>query len=197
MPTEPGQHVFRSRRHADGSEARHHRARSNMRCASSIGAVPSEDELTWCIGPPLRASFATLLGDESLADRGRRALSRAVCRHRPVRERVYPDIEHVLAALADRAAACSSRPASPRSIAKRIVEHFGLARLFRDTCSARSWTARASTRTSFWPMPSTIARTDPAQVDHDRRSQPRCRGCEAATGWMRSASPMAMAAPRN
>jgi phosphoglycolate phosphatase len=32
--------------------------------------APSEDELTWCIGPPLRASFATLLGDDSLADRG-------------------------------------------------------------------------------------------------------------------------------
>ena len=32
--------------------------------------VPTEDELTWCIGPPLRASFVTLLGSDSLADRG-------------------------------------------------------------------------------------------------------------------------------
>ena len=31
--------------------------------------VPSEDELTWCIGPPLFASFMQLLGDEALAQR--------------------------------------------------------------------------------------------------------------------------------
>ena len=32
--------------------------------------VPSQDELAWCIGPPLRASFATLLGGEEHADQG-------------------------------------------------------------------------------------------------------------------------------
>jgi phosphoglycolate phosphatase len=31
-------------------------------------AIPTEDELTWCIGPPLRASFAKLLGGEDSAD---------------------------------------------------------------------------------------------------------------------------------
>src|SRR5271163_911789 len=30
--------------------------------------VPTEDELTWCIGPPLRASFVKLLGGEASAD---------------------------------------------------------------------------------------------------------------------------------
>src|SRR6185312_14415268 len=30
--------------------------------------MPTEDELTWCIGPPLRASFVRLLGDHA-ADR--------------------------------------------------------------------------------------------------------------------------------
>ena len=48
--------------------------------------IPTEDELTWCIGPPLRASFVRLLGGEDAADRARVALSRAVFRHRPVRE---------------------------------------------------------------------------------------------------------------
>src|ERR1700757_2633716 len=32
-------------------------------------AVPSQDELAWCIGPPLRASFVALLGGEDHADR--------------------------------------------------------------------------------------------------------------------------------
>jgi phosphoglycolate phosphatase len=31
--------------------------------------APPEDELTWCIGPPLRASFRTMLGRDDLADR--------------------------------------------------------------------------------------------------------------------------------
>ena len=36
-------------------------------------AIPSEDELTWCIGPPLRASFVKLLGsDQSARDRTNR-----------------------------------------------------------------------------------------------------------------------------
>jgi len=30
--------------------------------------APSEDELTWCIGPPLHASFKKLLGTDALAD---------------------------------------------------------------------------------------------------------------------------------
>ena len=31
--------------------------------------VPHEDELTWCIGPPLRSSLVKILGDNSLADK--------------------------------------------------------------------------------------------------------------------------------
>src|ERR1700677_949710 len=32
-------------------------------------AAPAEDELKWCIGPPLLASFRTMLGRDDLADR--------------------------------------------------------------------------------------------------------------------------------
>jgi phosphoglycolate phosphatase len=32
-------------------------------------AVPPEDELTWCIGPPLHASLKKLVGTDALADR--------------------------------------------------------------------------------------------------------------------------------
>ena len=32
-------------------------------------AVPSEDELVWCIGPPLHASLEKLTGSSELADR--------------------------------------------------------------------------------------------------------------------------------
>src|SRR6187549_1761704 len=32
--------------------------------------IPPADELTWCIGPPLRGSMKKLLGSDELADRG-------------------------------------------------------------------------------------------------------------------------------
>src|ERR1700746_1730610 len=79
-------------------------------------AVPTEDELTWCIGPPLRASFATLLGDDIEADLGL------------YENAVYPDIEHVLTELARPGRRLFVATSKPAIYAKRIVEHFGLAR---------------------------------------------------------------------
>ena len=51
--------------------------------------VPPQDELTWCIGPPLRASFVK--SARRSEGRSRRvALSRTLRRCRPVRKQVYP-----------------------------------------------------------------------------------------------------------
>jgi len=49
-------------------------------------AAPSEDELSWCIGPPLRASLKKLLWHRRSGGQGAAALSRAVRRHRHLRE---------------------------------------------------------------------------------------------------------------
>src|SRR3978361_2017379 len=61
--------------------------------------VPSQDELTWCIGPPLRESFVRLLGGDSQAD-----LAVTLYRERfgdvgLYENAVYPDIEHILTTL--------------------------------------------------------------------------------------------------
>ncbi|HMJ43021.1 MAG TPA: HAD hydrolase-like protein, partial [Pseudolabrys sp.] len=61
--------------------------------------VPSQDELTWCIGPPLRASFVTMLGGEKLAD-----LAVSFYRERFAdvglyENSLYPDIKDVLTTL--------------------------------------------------------------------------------------------------
>ena len=75
--------------------------------------MPPQDELTWCIGPPLRASFVTMLGGEDRADR---AVSLYRERFGDVglfENSVYPDIErHPGRAEAVRTAGCSSPPAS-------------------------------------------------------------------------------------
>src|SRR4051812_24128162 len=61
--------------------------------------VPPQDELIWCIGPPLRASFVAMLGGEARAD-----LALSLYRERFAdvglyENKVYPDIEHILTAL--------------------------------------------------------------------------------------------------
>ncbi|MBR0696765.1 HAD family hydrolase [Bradyrhizobium lablabi] len=92
--------------------------------------TPSQDELTWCIGPPLRASFATLLGGEELADR-------AVALYRErfgdvglFENSVYPDVEHVLATLRQASRRMFVATSKPHVFATRIIDHFGLATYF-------------------------------------------------------------------
>jgi len=92
--------------------------------------VPSQDELVWCIGPPLRASFATLLGDDSLADRGVELYRERFGDVGLFENSVYPDIPQVLAALEQPSRRMFVATSKPHVFAKRIVEHFGLARHF-------------------------------------------------------------------
>jgi phosphoglycolate phosphatase len=89
-------------------------------------AIPNEDELTWCIGPPLRASFATLLGAETSADL---ALSYYRERFSDVglyENGVYAGIRDVLAALGQSGHRMFVATSKPRVFADRIIDHFEL-----------------------------------------------------------------------
>ena len=93
-------------------------------------AVPSQDELTWCIGPPLRASFAAMLGGESQAD-----LALSLYRERFAdvglyENSVYPDIEHILIALKGSHGRLFVATSKPRIYAERIIDHFALGAYF-------------------------------------------------------------------
>jgi phosphoglycolate phosphatase len=88
--------------------------------------VPSQDELAWCIGPPLRASFVMLLGREEYADR-------AVALYRErfgdvglFENSVYPEIEGVLAKLSRSGFRMFVATSKPHVFARRIIDHFGL-----------------------------------------------------------------------
>ena len=88
--------------------------------------VPSQDELAWCIGPPLRASFVMLLGGEEFADR-------AVALYRErfgdvglFENSVYPEIEGVLAKLSQSGLRMFVATSKPHVFARRIIDHFGL-----------------------------------------------------------------------
>jgi len=92
--------------------------------------VPSQDELTWCIGPPLRGSFVTMLGGEKLAD-----LAVSFYRERFAdvglyENSLYPDIKDVLTTLGHSRRRMFVATSKPGIFAERIIDHFGLTGYF-------------------------------------------------------------------
>jgi phosphoglycolate phosphatase len=97
-------------------------------------APPPSNELVFAIGPPLRASFARLLGTESDI-----AVERAVALYRErfadvglFENRPYDGIDEALAKLADSGARLFVATSKPQVYARRIVEHFALHAHFVD-----------------------------------------------------------------
>jgi phosphoglycolate phosphatase len=93
--------------------------------------VPTQDELTWCIGPPLRANFVALLGGEENAD-----LGVALYRERfgdvgLFENELYPGIEATLKAVADTGRRLFVATSKPHVFADRIIDHFGLRPYFQ------------------------------------------------------------------
>jgi len=88
--------------------------------------MPTEDELTWCIGPPLRASFVRLLGAETSAD-----LAVSYYRERfsdigLYENGVYDGIGEVLTKLCASGRRLFVATSKPHVFAERIIDHFGL-----------------------------------------------------------------------
>ena len=88
--------------------------------------MPTEDELTWCIGPPLRASFVRLLGAEASAD-----LAVSYYRERfsdvgLYENGVYDGIGEVLTSLCASGHRLFVATSKPHVFAERIIDHFGL-----------------------------------------------------------------------
>ncbi|QAU46609.1 HAD family hydrolase [Bradyrhizobium guangzhouense] len=89
-------------------------------------AVPSQDELTWCIGPPLHASLKALTGTEALADQALLLYRERFSEVGLFENSPYPGIHDTLAAVAETGARMFVATSKPAVYATRIVEHFGL-----------------------------------------------------------------------
>ena len=88
--------------------------------------VPSQDDLTWCIGPPLRSSFVKLLGGEASAD-----LAVSLYRERfsdigLYENSVYAGIGDVLTTLRQSGRRLFVATSKAHVFAERIVDHFSL-----------------------------------------------------------------------
>jgi phosphoglycolate phosphatase len=88
--------------------------------------IPTEDELTWCIGPPLRTSFVQLLGGDHSADRAVSFYRKRFSDIGLYENRVYDDIGDVLTTLRASGHRLFVATSKARVFADRIIDHFGL-----------------------------------------------------------------------
>jgi phosphoglycolate phosphatase len=87
--------------------------------------IPTEDELTWCIGPPLRSSFVKMLGEDS-ADRAVALYRERFSDIGLYENRVYDGIGEVLTTLGRSGHRLFVATSKAHVFADRIIDHFGL-----------------------------------------------------------------------
>lgn len=98
--------------------------------------VPAEQDLLWCIGPPLMTSFRTMLGDDARA-------TRAVTLYRErfsdiglYENKLYDGIHELLTALKAAGPRLFVATSKAHVFASRIIEHFGLVGYFEHVYGA-------------------------------------------------------------
>lgn len=89
-------------------------------------AMPTEDELTWCIGPPLRASFVKLLGGDHAADAAVSFYRERFSDVGLFENGVYDGVPEVLTTLRASGHRLFVATSKPHVFAERIIDHFGL-----------------------------------------------------------------------
>ena len=89
-------------------------------------AMPTEDELTWCIGPPLRASFVKLLGGDHAADAAVAFYRERFSDVGLFENGVYDGVPEVLTTLRASGHRLFVATSKPHVFAERIIDHFGL-----------------------------------------------------------------------
>ena len=91
--------------------------------------IPPEDELTWCIGPPLRSSFVKMLGEDS-ADRAVTLYRERFSDIGLYENRVYDGVAEVLETLKNSGHRLFVATSKAHIYADRIIDHFGLRTYF-------------------------------------------------------------------
>jgi phosphoglycolate phosphatase len=89
-------------------------------------AAPAEDELTWCIGPPLRASLKKLLGTDAMAEKALSLYRERFADIGIFENEIYPGVEDILAVLARSGRRLFVATSKPSVYAERIIDHFKL-----------------------------------------------------------------------
>lgn len=93
---------------------------------------PHEDHLTWCIGPPLRDSFALLLetSDDRLLDQALSYYRERFSQTGMYENELYPESIPALERIRDAGLRVFLATAKPKVFAAPILDHFSLSRFF-------------------------------------------------------------------
>jgi phosphoglycolate phosphatase len=94
--------------------------------------APSEDDLLWCIGPPLRESFAQLLesNETELLDLALYYYRERYSEIGIYENRVYPDIVPALRKIRESGYRLFLATSKPAIFAARVLDHFDLTQFF-------------------------------------------------------------------
>jgi phosphoglycolate phosphatase len=94
--------------------------------------VPLSDQLTWCVGPPLRASFSKLLNttDEPILDLALVHYRKRFSEKGMFENLLYPDVVSGLGGLREAGFSLFLATSKPRVFARQIVDHFHLTPFF-------------------------------------------------------------------
>jgi phosphoglycolate phosphatase len=125
--------------------------------------APPEDELTWCIGPPLRASLKKMLGTDDLADRALSLYRERFADIGIFENEVYPGIEDTLTALAGSGRRLFVATSKPSLYAERIIDHFKL-RVYFERVFGAELDGRRSDKTELLGYALETTRVDPSQA---------------------------------
>src|SRR5258708_13524351 len=124
--------------------------------------VPPEDELTWCIGPPLRGSLAKLLGSDDLADKALSLYRERFADIGIFENEIYPGIEDTLSVLTEQGRRLFVATIKPSVYAERIIDHFKL-RVYFERVFGSELDGRRSDNTDLLSYPLKTIRVDPPQ----------------------------------
>ncbi|MGO4572063.1 HAD family hydrolase [Microvirga sp. 2TAF3] len=94
--------------------------------------IPDTDALTWMIGPPLIAGFTKLLGNAAEAPEAVRLYRERFSDVGLFENEVYAGIPALLEGLQERGIHLFVATSKPHLYARRILDHFGLSRFFRE-----------------------------------------------------------------
>ena len=92
--------------------------------------VPTADDLTWCIGPPLLGSFKKLLGSRKEAENALLLYRERFTETGIYENELYPGIAAALSGLKSSGRRMFVATSKPKAFADRIIEHFGLSPYF-------------------------------------------------------------------
>ena len=126
-------------------------------------AAPTEDELTWCIGPPLHASLKKLLGTDELADRALLLYRERFADIGIFENQIYPGIEDTLSALARSGRRLFVATSKAYVFAERIIDHFKL-RVYFERVFGAELDGRHSDKTDLLGHALQSTGVDPSQA---------------------------------